>query len=376
MTLTVSRACATGPRTTSMSTSMDWSPVIRRRGRFGAWRALVSLPSVLGGALLVLVLTAPLGQGQSSAILLWLGVGLLVSTKPGERLSVRLRLGFRPMSVRQRQSLDPVLAGALARCGLRSDAVDWYARTGRQPNAYAAGRRSIAVSEGALEAFLAGRLPADLLAAVLVHELGHHATRAGHYGLAATWFAAPGRLAFRLVVRLAVFAVGGRRPGGFTALIVAAGGAVAIVQTAQQRQWLSLVILSAVTFALVATPLLDALVNRASEYAADRHAVSVGAGPDLARALQFMAGPRVSRAGMTARLLDHHPSVDRRLSRLPRLAPGARQLSVALVSTEPSNVPATNGERELIAPVPRGERALRTAPRDPAADPFVEMRTR
>lgn len=321
MTLTMSRACAPGPRSTSMSTSTDWSSATRRRGRFGAWRALVRLPSLLGGALLMLVMTAPLGKGQSSALVLWLGVGLLVSTTPGERLSVRLRLGFRPMSVRQRQSLDPVLAAALARCGLRSDAVDWYAKTGQQPNAHAAGRRSIAVSEGALEAFLAGRLPADLLAAVLVHELGHHATRAGHYRLAATWFAAPGRLAFRLVVRLAVLAIGGRRLGGVTALVVAAGAAVAIVQAAQQRQWLSAVILSAVAFALVVTPLLDALVGRASEYAADRHAVSVGAGPDLARALQVMAGPRVSRAGMTARLLDDHPSVDRRLSRLPRPAP-------------------------------------------------------
>ncbi len=316
MTLTVSWPYAADAR----SCSTRWSPATRCRGRFGAWRALVSLPSLLGGALLVLVLTAALGEWQSPALLLWLSVGVLVSTTPGERLAVRLGLGFRPLSARQQQLLEPVSAAALARCGLRSDVVDWYAQTGRQPNACAAGRRSVAVSEGALEDFLAGRLPADLLAAVLIHELGHHATRAGHYGLAATWFAAPSRLAFRLVMCLTVLTSGGRRPGGVTSLVVAVGGAVAIVQTAQQRQWLSAVVLSAVAFALVVTPLLDGLVSRASEQAADRHAVAVGAGPDLARALQVMAGPFVSTGGVTARLLDRHPTVDSRLSRLRRPA--------------------------------------------------------
>lgn len=291
-------------------------PRCRRRGRFGAWRALVRLPSLLGGAVLALVLTAALGRWQGPALLLWLSVGVLVSTPPGERLAVRLALGFRPLSVRQQQLLKPVSATALGRCGLRPDAVDWYLQRGRQPNACIAGRRSVAVTEGALDSFLAARLPADLFAAVLVHELGHHATRAGRLGLAVSWYAAPGRLAFRLVVFLAVLACGGRRPGRVTWLVVAVGGAVAIVQTAQQRQWLSVAILSAVAFALAITPLLDGLVSRASEHAADRYAASVGAGPALARTLQVLATPSGSRRGIAERLLDRHPSVARRLARL------------------------------------------------------------
>lgn len=50
----------------------------------------------------------------------------------------------------------------------------------------------------------------------------------------------------------------------------------------QQRQWLSVAILSAVASALVVTPLLEGLTSRASEHAADRYAVSVGAAPNLA----------------------------------------------------------------------------------------------
>ena len=75
-------------------------------------------------------------------------------------------------------------------------------------------------------------------------------------------------------------------------------------------------ILSAVAFALQVTPLLDGLVSRASENAADRYAVSVGAGPDLARALQLLAGLPGARRGVAARLLDRHPSVAGRLARL------------------------------------------------------------
>ena len=288
----------------------------RWRGRFGAWRALVRLPSIIGGAAVALSLTAGLGRWQGPALLVWLGVGALVSTPPGERLAARLALGFRPLSTSQRQLLEPVSAAALARCGLAPAAVDWYVQAGRQPNACIAGRRTVAVTQGALDSFLAGRLPADLFAAVLVHELGHHATRAGRFGLAASWYAGPGRLAFRLVVALAVLASGGRRPGRGTWLVVAVGGAIAIVQTAQQRQWLSVTILTAGAFALIVSPLLDALISRASEHAADRYAAAVGAGPELARALQLIAEPSGRRRVVATRLLDRHPSVADRLVRL------------------------------------------------------------
>ena len=142
-----------------------------RAGRFGAWRVLVRLPSLLGGVVLSLVLTAALGRWQGPALLVWLGVGVLVSTPVGERLAVRLALGFRSLSTGQRQLLEPVSAAALARCGLPVGAVDWYVQAGRRANACVAGRRTVAVTQGALDSFLAGRLPADLFAAVLVHDL-------------------------------------------------------------------------------------------------------------------------------------------------------------------------------------------------------------
>lgn len=157
---------------------------------------------------------------------------------------------------------------------------------GRQLNACAAGRRTVAVTEGALQLFLAGRLPGDLFEAVLIHELGHHATRATRAGLATSWYAAPGRAAFRLVLTLA----GARRVGAATAVVAAVAGAVATAQAIQQEQWMSVAILATLGVSLFVTPLLDGAISRASEYAADRYAAGVGAGPDLGRALTVLGG--------------------------------------------------------------------------------------
>lgn len=95
-----------------------------RRGRFGAWWTLVRLPSLTGGVALVFILTSALGCWQGLELLLWLRVGVLLSTPSGERLAVRVALGFRPLSTQQRQLPEPVSTVALARCGLSPDAID------------------------------------------------------------------------------------------------------------------------------------------------------------------------------------------------------------------------------------------------------------
>ena len=74
-----------------------------RRGRFGAWWTLVRLPSLTGGVALMFILTSALGCWQGLELLLWLRVGVLLSTPSGERLAVRVALGFRPLSTQQRQ---------------------------------------------------------------------------------------------------------------------------------------------------------------------------------------------------------------------------------------------------------------------------------
>jgi hypothetical protein len=86
---------------------------------------------------------------------------------------------FQPPSESERQLLGPVAMRAIIACGLRPGRVDWYVQPALGTNACAPGRHSVAVTDGALRSFVSGRLPADQLMAVLVHEIGHHETRVG-----------------------------------------------------------------------------------------------------------------------------------------------------------------------------------------------------
>lgn len=238
------------------------------RGHFGAWRALAALPSVTGGVLLMLVLTAGLRAWQAPVLLLWLSTAAVVGTRAGERLAVR-SIGFRRPSNRQWQVLAPVSAAALARCGVPADQIDWYVRAGSQPNACIVGRRSVAVTDGALQSFLAGRLGHDEFAAVLLHELGHYATSAGGFGLTARWLAAPGRAAFRFAFVVSMALSGYRRVDWAGRLVAVLAGTIALVQAVQHSQWFAAVMLMVLAAALVGTPLADAAISREAERAAD-----------------------------------------------------------------------------------------------------------
>ena len=134
-----------------------------RRVGFGALRALAVLPAVCGGLLVAMTLTAGLGTAGGLLFLAWVGAGALLCTVRGERLAVRRMCRFRPPTQRERQLLGPVAMMALVKCGLRPGTVDWYVPPGREANACAAGKRSVAVTEQALESFVSSRLPADQL---------------------------------------------------------------------------------------------------------------------------------------------------------------------------------------------------------------------
>jgi len=286
----------------------------RRHYSFG--RALAMAPAICGGTLFMLVLTAGLGRWAAPALVLWLSGSALVCTRHGERLAVRAAYRFRRPNAREQQLLEPVWRSALGRCAVAGDRVDWYVQPGRRPNACAAGRRSVAVTEGALRDFLAGRVSERQMQALLAHELGHHATHASRYGLATGWLAAPGRLAFRLVLGIAgTLGGGGRRLGMAVPVLFAVGGTITMIQAIQQRQWLAAAMLLGVAAALIVTPLIDGAVSRASEHAADRYAADAGFGAELAAALRLLGSPMPARRSLRL-LLDRHPSVDSRLRRL------------------------------------------------------------
>lgn len=98
-------------------------------------------------------------------------------------------------------------------------------------------------------------------------------------------------------------------------VLLPVGVTIALVQAVQQRQRTPAAVLLGLAAALVATPLLDAAVRRASEHAADRFAADIGLADDLSSALAALSRPGQPQRRVQ-RLLDSHPRLSSRTRRL------------------------------------------------------------
>lgn len=155
----------------TMSVSLQAGASPRRAGHFGAWRALSTVPAMVGSVLLLLVLFGWLGQWEGAVLLGWIASGVAVFSRVGERVAVRAGAGFRRPTRAESALLASAWSTALARCGLTTSEVDLYVQRSRAPNAFAAGGRSVAVTTGVLAKFQARRLGEEYLVAVLTHDL-------------------------------------------------------------------------------------------------------------------------------------------------------------------------------------------------------------
>ncbi|WP_171058170.1 M48 family metalloprotease [Modestobacter altitudinis] len=265
------------------------------------------------------VATAGLGPWTAPILLLWVGFGAVGLTRAGERVAVRVAFGFRPSSPAQAAALAPLWAAALRLSGTPASEVSLYVQRSGQPNAYAAGGRSVAVTSRALEDHRAGRLAAEQMVAVLVHELGHHATRATQPMLIAIWLAAPWRMTARLLTGLAGV-LSGRSTQRAVRTVVMCGITVAVVRAVQQGHWMVGGVLGALALFAVICPLADAAVCRRAEFVADRFVADHGLGPELATALRTLSDGSSTTLGWS-RLASHPPS-ERRISAILTAAPG------------------------------------------------------
>ncbi len=282
--------------------------------RFGLWRALAAAPAMLGSLLLLSVVFGALGRWAGLMLLVWVVCGAVLLTRVGERIAVRAACRFRSPSPAQAAALQRPWATALRMTGSAAGDVELYVQTTRMPNAYAAGGRSVAVTSRVVEDYRAGRLSEDQVVAVLVHELGHHATRATRPMLLALWLAMPWRLAARLLTGIGL-ALSGRQTRRGLIMVIVAGVAVAVTRALSQGQVLVGGVLAAVALASVVCPLADAAVSRRVEFAADRFAADHGLAPQLVAALSALDDAR-GGPGWPARLLASHPTTSQRIHAL------------------------------------------------------------
>jgi STE24 endopeptidase len=322
---------------TTMSAHLPVSASRRRVGHFGAWRAMAAVPSMVASLLLMVVLLGLLGRWEGLALLGWLISGVAVLTRVGERAAVRVGCGFHRPNAGQAVLLAPVWATALERCAIAASEVDLYVQRRCEANAYATGGRSVAVTTGVLSEFQAGRLSGEHLAAVLVHELGHHATRATRLALVTIWLAAPWRLTTSIFIGIAR-ALSRRQPPRALAAVIVIGIVVAIVHAVQARQWSVAFVLTGVTVAAALCPVADAALSRRTEFAADRYATGVGVGAALASALQILGRGQLRRPGLASRLLSRHPTSARRIAALSRASIADRR-DIALPREQPASPP-------------------------------------
>jgi STE24 endopeptidase len=110
-----------------------------------------------------------------------------------------------------------------------------------------------------LEDYRAGRLSESQILAVLVHELGNHATGATRPMLIAMWFRAPWRVTAGLLTGLAGSL--SRRPSQRTMqMMLFLGITVALVRALHHGYWMVGGVLAALALSTVICPLADAAV--------------------------------------------------------------------------------------------------------------------
>jgi STE24 endopeptidase len=198
----------------------------------------------------------------------------------------------------QEAALKPAWSTALRVTGTAAGEVKLYVQSTRVLNACAAGGRSIAVTSRVVEEYATGRLPEDQLVAVLVHELGHHATGATR----PLWFVSwPARADAGVLV------------------VVVVGLAVAVPRAVQHGQRHGGGVLVFVGLVGVLCPLADAAISRQAEYAADRFAADHGAAIELATAIRRLNDGHRAPCGWS-RLLSSHLTCEQQIGALQTAA--------------------------------------------------------
>ncbi|MCR3730238.1 Zn-dependent protease with chaperone function [Streptomyces umbrinus] len=243
----------------------------------------------------------------------WVLSGAMVFHRPCERLMARWLFRLRYPTPEEDRKLRSVWREVTARAGVDGNAYQLWIEDSGEINAMAAAGHIVGVTSHSLRS-----LPSAQLGGVLAHELGHHTRGHAWASLLTFWYALPGRIAWRLLLRLASRV--DRLSVGAAAVVIGVLGAVVIA-------------LATATYGLVflplATPYLVAAVSRRSELRADEHAALLGFAPQLMAVLQSAhsqeesertaaatLGIRFEEEGMIARLLDSHPDLHTRLHHL------------------------------------------------------------
>ncbi|MGH9134972.1 MAG: M48 family metalloprotease [Ilumatobacteraceae bacterium] len=235
----------------------------------------------------------------------WLGLGALLFVRPVQVAVLTPLLGARRPDPRELDIIGPVWNSLANRNDLRPEHFVVRILPSDELNAFACGGHLVVVTSFAVE-----RLSRPELAGVLAHELSHHL---GMHTVALTlghWLSLP----IVLFARIGLFLQNVARAAtdnfaAHSAALTAIGRLIGAVLTA--ISWVFLA-------ALYASDALANLVGHSSEFEADRRAVGMGYGRQLAGALRrvISAGGATRTIGWRARLAASHPPARTRVARI------------------------------------------------------------
>ncbi|MEU5073985.1 sigma-70 family RNA polymerase sigma factor [Streptomyces asoensis] len=232
---------------------------------------LLYLPNFLCSLGVLWVAASFLGRYAVLVILVWVASGALMLHRPTERAIARHFMGLHRPTAQELARLDPVWREVLARADLPQGRYElWVENTNL---GVATGSHLIGVNRFAIH-----QLPSHELAAILAHELGHHAGGHAWASLLGYWYALPSRIVWRIAraVMAVAFFVG--RVFGFlgTGLVVLTLGAL-LLGLALASYGLPVIML--------VVPYAHAHTGRRAELRADLYATHLGFGPALAQLL-------------------------------------------------------------------------------------------
>jgi hypothetical protein len=263
-----------------------------------AWLSLA--PGLLVSACITWLLLAALPRAAASAPLLaGVAASCALGLGVGERSAASVLLMTRRPRPDELDDLVPALT-LLCRAGLGPPLVELRVRRGVAITTGGAGRRTVLVSTGLLDAIAAGDLPPDQAAALLIHAAARVRAGAHRHELLLTWLAGPW-LALRAVARAGSARAHRRLPVLAAAwrlravvLVIAVAQAVAA-----SHLWLAcgIVVLGACSYS---TPALEQRRSAALVALGDTSVVDTGLAPALAAFLRRCGPDPANRTRLRA----------------------------------------------------------------------------
>lgn len=245
-----------------------------------------------------------------SALIYGACIGLALS--PVGEVIVRLMEGAKPIQTQQdKDYLLPIFEEVYEEAKIFSPSINkniqLYVTDSMAVNAFAVGRKTIAVTRGAIHAF-----SPDELKGILAHELGHMAngdTKALLISLVGNGFFSLIIFVLRLVMNLIQIISN-----------IFSGKNVVIFAIAFIAFMTRLIIDISVFVFMFAGNAILALNSRYSEYLADEYAYLIGYGEDLKNALYIINQLTMpAKVTLTERLMASHPYTSARIERLENL---------------------------------------------------------